>query len=713
VRQGGQYQQQQQQRNFNQGSSQYKQQTSTQQQQRQMVQTQQQNRSTQGTSNIGPCFKCHQMGHLANRCPLKQQDQPTAQNGNQNHNGGQPQQQARQNYSQGKVNHIAMESAQQALDVLIGMFSINSNPVTILFDSGASHSFISTRCVARYNMPMILMKNNLLVASPRGEMISRHVCPRLSINIRGVEFLSNLIVLDSKGIDVILGMNWLTKYQGVIDCAQRLIKMKHTNGTEVEYQAWSEPIGEVKLNQANAVVDIRVVQEYLDVFPEDLPGMPPDREIEFVIELVPGTAPIYKRPYRMDANQLAELKDQIQDLLDKGYIRPSTSPWGAPVIFVPKKDGGTRMCVDYRALNEVTIKNKYPLPRIEDLFDQLKGACVFSKIYLRSGYHQLKIRASDIPKIAFVSCYVIYEYTIMSFGLTNAPAYFMYLMNKVFMDYLDKFVVVFIDDILVFSRNEEEHEEHLRLVLQRLRENQLYAKLSKCEFWLKEVSFLGHVISEGGVSVDPGKVKDVLEWEAPQNVCEIRSFLGMAGYYRRFIEGFSKIARPLTKLLEKGSRFVWTAECQASFDELKKRLTSAPVLIMPDVQKSFSVYCDASRQGLGCVLMQEGHVVAYASRQLRKHEVNYPTHDLELAAVVHALKIWRHYLIGKKTEIYTDHKSLKYIFTQQDLNLRQHRWLELIKDYDLNINYHPGKANVVADALSRKSYCNVLELQEQ
>ena len=403
-------------------------------------------------------------------------------------------------------------------------------------------------------------------------MISRHVCPRLSINIRGVEFLSNLIVLDSKGIDVILGMNWLTKYQGVIDCAQRLIKMKHTDGTKVEYQAWLEPIGEVKLNQANVVVDIRVVQEYLDVFPEDLPGMPPDREIE----LVPGTAPIYKRPYRMDANQLAELKDQIQDLLDKGYIRPSTSPWGAPVIFVPKKDGGTRMCVDYRALNEVTIKNKYPLPRIEDLFDQLKGACVFSKIDLRSGYHQLKIRASDIPKTAFVSHYGLYEYTIMPFGLTNAPAYFMYLMNKVFMDYLDKFVVVFIDDILVFSRNEEEHEEHLRLVLQRLRENQLYAKLSKCEFWLKEVSFLGHVISEGGVSVDPGKVRDVLEWEAPQNVSEIRSFLGMAGYYRRFIEGFSKIARPMTKLLEKGSRFVWTAECQASFDELKKRLTSAP-----------------------------------------------------------------------------------------------------------------------------------------
>jgi hypothetical protein len=310
-------------------------------------------------------------------------------------------------------------------------------------------------------------------------------------------------------------MDWLTKHDGIIRCARKVIQLRHPDGTKVEYQAKVEATERIQLNQANAVEELKVVSDFPDVFPEELPGMPPDREIEFSIELVPGTAPIYKRPYRMDANQLAELKNQIQDLLDKGYIRPSSSPWGAPVIFVPKKDGSTRMCVDYRALNEVTIKNKYPLPRIEDLFDQLKGACVFSKIDLRSGYHQLKIRASDILKTAFVSRYGLYEYTVMSFGLTNAPAYFMYLMNKVFMDYLDKFVVVFIDDILVFSKNEEEHEEHLRLVLQRLRENQLYAKLSKCEFWLKEVSFLGHVISKGGVSVDPGKVKDVLEWEVP------------------------------------------------------------------------------------------------------------------------------------------------------------------------------------------------------
>ncbi|WVZ80628.1 hypothetical protein U9M48_028087 [Paspalum notatum var. saurae] len=296
---------------------------------------------------------------------------------------------------------------------------------------------------------------------------------------------------------------------------------------------------------------------------------------------------------------------------------------------------------------------------------------------------------------------------VMSFGLTNAPAYFMNLMNKVFMEYLDKFVVVFIDDILIYSKTEEEHEEHLRLVLQKLRDHKLYAKLSKCEFWLDQVPFLGHIVSKGGIMVDPSKISSVMDWKVPEVVKEVRGFLGLAGYYRRFIESFSRIAKPMTSLLEKGVPFHWTKERQAAFDELKRRLTTAPVLTLPDLTKSFTVYCDASKEGLGCVLMQEGKVIAYASRQLRKHEVNYPTHDLELAAVVHALKIWRHYLFGNKCEIYTDHKSLKYIFTQNELNMRQRRWLELIKDYDLEIHYHPGKANVVADALSRKSYVNM------
>jgi hypothetical protein len=240
---------------------------------------------------------------------------------------------------------------------------------------------------------------------------------------------------------------------------------------------------------------VQVVCEYPNVFPEELPDMRPDRDIEFIIELIPGTAPIAQRPYRMNPKELEELKKQLVYMLNKGLIHPNASPWGSHILFVDKRDGTIRLCVDYRKLNEVTIKNKYPLPKIEDLFDQLSEAKVFSKIDLRTGYHQLKVRESDIPKTAFTTCYRLFEYTIMSFGLTNAPTYFMNLINKVFIKFLDKFVVVFIDDILVYSRTKEEHAEHLRLVLGTLREHQLYAKFSKCEFWLKEVGFLGHVIS--------------------------------------------------------------------------------------------------------------------------------------------------------------------------------------------------------------------------
>jgi hypothetical protein len=401
----------------------------------------------------------------------------------------------------------------------------------------------------------------------------------------------NLILLDSKGIDIILGMDWLSKYDGVIQCARKALKLTKKDRTSVEFVAMVRSDQDSVLNQTKVIAleDIKVVREYPDVFPAELSGMPPDHDIEFLIELLPGTPPISKRPYRMPINELVELKKQIAKLQAKGFIRPSSSPWGAPVLFVEKKDGTHRMCVDYRSLNEVTIKNKYPLPGIEDLFDQMKGASIFSKIDLRSGYHQLKIRESDIPKTAFRTQYGLFEYTVMSFGLMNAPAYFMYLMNKVFMEYLDKFVIVFIDDILIFSKTMEEHEEHLTLVLQKLRFNQLYAKFSKCEFWLTEVAFLGHVISAGGISVDPSKVKDVLNWMSPTTALEIRSFLGLAGYYCRFIKDFSKIAKPMTKLLEKNKAFEWTKECQASFEELRKCLTSAPVLVLPDLTKKFDI----------------------------------------------------------------------------------------------------------------------------
>jgi hypothetical protein len=305
----------------------------------------------------------------------------------------------------------------------------------------------------------------------------------------------------------------------------------------------------------------------------------------------------------------------------------------------------------------------------------------------------------------------LYEFVVVSFGLTNAPIYFMNLMNKVFMEELDRFVVVFINDILIYSRTAEEHKEHLRIALERLRQQKLYAKFSKDEFWMEKVAFLGHVLLAEGIAMDPSKVESVTKWEKPLNITDVRSFLGMARYYRRFIENFSQIAKPMTELLKNNTKFEWSDACEKSFQELKRRLTTAPVLTLPDI-KDFVVCCDASRQRLGCVLMQEGKVVAYASRQPKKHEENYPTHDLELAAVVHTLKIWRHYLMGNKCEPYTDHKSLKYFFTQTKLNMRQ-RWLELIKDYDVEINYHPGKANIMADALSRKTYCNNLMVKEE
>ena len=312
------------------------------------------------------------------------------------------------------------------------------------------------------------------------------------------------------------------------------------------------------------------------------------------------------------------------------------------------------------------------------------------------------VQESDVPKTAFRTRYGHYEFLVMPFGLTNASAAFMDLMNRVFQLHLDRFVIVFIDDILVYSGSSEEHSEHLRIVLQTLRELQLYAKLSKCQFWLDRVAFLGHVISIEGVSVDPQKIEAVVNWKPPKNVSEVRSFLGLAGYYRKFVEGFSKIASPLTKLTRKDVKYDWVDACQQSFEELKDRLTSAPVLALPNGKDGFVVYSDASRQGLGYVLMQNDRVIAYSSRQLKKHEENYPTHDLELAVVMFALKIWRHYLYGVPYRIFTDHKSLQYIFTQKELNLRQRRWLELIKEYDCTIEYHPGKANVVADALSRR-----------
>jgi hypothetical protein len=383
--------------------------------------------------------------------------------------------------------------------------------------------------------------------------------------------------------------------------------------------------------------DYAVLEDFEDVFKE-VPRLPPRRDNDFSINLMPGAMPISKNPYRMSTLELKELQTQLEELLKKGYIRPSVSPWGAPVLFERKKNGTLRLCIDFRQLNKVTVKNKYPLPRIDDLFDQLKDAKIFSKMDLRSGYHQVRIKEEDISKTAFRTRYGHYEFTMVPFGLSNAPTVFMCLMNGVFREYLDKFVIVFLDDIIIYSKSKEEHEHHLRMVLQVLRERKLYAKLSKCSFYQKQIQYLGHIISKDGITVDPEKIEAIREWSSLKNVTEVRSFMGLVGYYIRFIEGFSKITHPITSLQRKGMKFPWTLDCERSFQHLKQLLASAPILRIVDPEEDFIVCTDGCNEGLGGVLSQNGFVICYESRKLKDHERNYATHDLELAAIMHALR---------------------------------------------------------------------------
>lgn len=665
----------------------------------------------------GQCFRCKEMGHFARDCPQAKKEQPKANP---------------------RV-YAMIEPEDELPAVVSGTLLINGVPAYALIDSGATHSFVSVAFVIKLSDLPVIAEHFFDVMLPSGERLHLNcVLPKCVVAVKGRDLEIDFIVMEMNGYEVILGMDWLFRHFATINCRTRIVEFKPPNEEAYFLQAikkaermpivssiearrllnmgcdvYLASIVDVQRQPKKELEEILVIQNFPEVFLDDLPGLPPDREIEFVIDTYPGAEPAFKNPYRMAPAELKELKIQLEELVNKGFVRPSFSPWGAPVLFVKKKDGSLRMCIDYRELNKLTIKNKYPLPRIDDLFDQLTGARVFSKIDLRSGYYQLKIKEEDIPKTAFRTRYGHYEFLVMSFGLTNAPAAFMDMMNRIFKDFLDKFVIVFIDDILVYSKTEEEHVEHLRMVLSKLKTHRLYAKFSKCEFWLDRVNFLGHVISKEGIAVDPAKVQAVMEWSQPKNVGEVRSFLGLAGYYRRFIEGFSKLATPLTRLTRKNVKFWWADDCEKSFQKLKQKLISAPILTLPTEDGNYSIYCDASKIGLGCVLMQDGKVIAYASRQLKNYEQNYPTHDLELAAVVFALKVWRHYLYGQTCEIYSDHKSLKYLFSQKELNMRQRRWLEYVKDYDFEIKYHPGKANVVADALSRKSSTMPVQLQKE
>ncbi|KAJ9544814.1 hypothetical protein OSB04_024521 [Centaurea solstitialis] len=633
------------------------------------------------------CFHCYQPGHIKPDCPqLKRAPALVAAPATLMITDGTNK--GKSGATRGRAFQMTAEEAQTAPDVITGVFPVNSKPALVLFDTGATWSYVSRRFCKDFQIELGNLDSPLAIDVAAEEVqVVEHVYRGCSIDIFGVRFSINLIPIPMNGVDVVVGIDWMFPNRATTDVAGQLVRIQNPSGGELVVYGKGRRVSTSFCSVAKArkymqrgcagflvyamadqteerklsVADVPIVSEYPDVFPEDLPGLPPDRQIEFGVDLVPGAAPIARAPYPLAPSELQELSEQLQELSGKGFIHPSSLPWGAPILFVKKKDGSHRMCIDYRGLNKVTIKNGYPLPRIDDLFDQLQGASWFSKIDLRSGYHQLKVKEADIHKTAFRTRYGHIEFLVMPFGLTNAPTAFMDLMNRVCRPMLDRSVIVFIDDILIYSKSREEHVVHLREVLEVLRRERLYAKFSKCAFWLQEVQFLGHIVNREGIKVDPAKIEAVMNWEVPKAPTEIRSFLGLAGYYRRFIQDFSKIAVPLTRLTKKSESYIWGSEQQMAFDTLRRKLCDAPVLTLPE----------------GVEDMTRGRVIAYVSRQLKPHEANYPKHDLELAAVVFALKIWRHYLYGVKCTIFTDHRSLRYFLEQPNLNMRQRRWLNV------------------------------------
>jgi hypothetical protein len=447
-----------------------------------------------------------------------------------------------------------------------------------------------------------------------------------------------------------------------------------------------------------------LLDEHQDVFQAMPPGLPPDRGVGHTINLQPDGTPPYRKSYRLTPAEKAEVEQQVQDLLAKGLIEPSASPYGAPVLFVQKKDGTLRMCVDYRQLNKLTVRDRFPLPRIDDLLDQLAHCTVFSSLDLQSGYHQIRITDSDVEKTAFTTHFGQFQFKVLCFGLTNAPATFQRVMNRIFGPYIGKFVLVYLDDILIMSRTAAEHLHHLRVVLGLLRQHKLYAKLSKCEFGQHSLKFLGHVVGGGTVSVDPAKIQVLREWPIPRNLNELRSFLGLANYFRRFVRNYATKAAPLTALTSDKVQYPWHAwrkPEQIAFERLKTALTTAPVLALPDFSAPFTIMSDASNLGCGAVLLQQGRVVAYTSRKFIPAECNYTTGEQELLGLITALKEWRCYVEGSTVTLVTDHHPLVFFDTQPTLSRRQTRWLEFLSRFSYSIEYQRGADNSVADSLSR------------
>ncbi|GJQ95902.1 putative reverse transcriptase domain-containing protein [Tanacetum coccineum] len=523
--------------------------------------------------------------------------------------------------TQAAIKKLVADSVAAALEAQVATMANADN--TNRNTRQADKSFISISLASMLNIPPITIDTFYDIEMADGNLVSTNtIIQGCTLTLLNQPFEIDLMPIKLGSFDIVIGMDWLSKYHARIICDEKVVHILIKGETLIiRAQVIQKKSDEERLE------DIPVVREFLEVFPEDLPGLPLVRQVEFQIDLISGTTPVARAPYRLAPSEMQELSNQLQELSDR-------------------------------------------------------GSSVYSKIDLRSCYHQLRVMDEDIPKTAFKKRYGYYEFQVMPFGLTNAPAVFMDLMNRVCKPYLGKFVIVFIDDIFIYSRNKEEHINHLRIILELLKKEKLYAKFSKCDCWIRIVQFLGHLIDSQGLHVDPAKIEAVKNWTSPTTPTEIRQFLGLAGYYRRFIKDFSKIAKSLTELTQKNKKYIWGEDQESAFQLLKQKLCEAPILALPEGNDNFVVYCDASHQGLGAVLMQREKVIAYASRQLKPNEENYTTHDLELGAVVFALKIWRQYLYFTKCTVFTNHKSLQHILDQKELNMRQCRWLEFLADYD-------------------------------
>lgn len=633
--------------------------------------------------------------------------------------------------------------------------------VQALIDSGASHSFISPQVLEKLGTDVSVRtrKKELEVALPNGSCLRTRTSAFLPVRIGSWTGSVKAWVLDLADHAFILGheflrtqnpqFDWTTSYMTIRDSqnrhhrvapsksarlgqiahaelhlmsgkqVRRLTRKKETETTLfVIRKKESDPKG--PNTEIPRHPDPRV-QKILDrhplVFRKELPnGLPPKRPLEHRIDT--GTAaPINLNSYPMSKEKLDEQLRQVEKLLELGLIRPSSSPWGFPVIFVKKPMGEWRMCIDYRALNEVTAKNGYPLPRIQDLLDLVGTSRVLSKIDLTSGYWQIRMDEDSIEKTAFNTIWGKYEWLAMPFGLCNAPATFQTTMNETLRSALGRYALVYLDDILIFSETIEQHCQHLDEILTLLEQQGLIAKPGKCKIATTELEFCGHIVGNRSVRPMPAKVEAIRDWPAPTNVHEVRQFLGLATYYRRFIKRFAHIAAPLHELLKETDEtarknkfrpIVWTVACRSAFARLKQQLVNAPVLIQPDLSRPFTIETDASEWALGAVLMQEDengtlHPVAFDGRKLQGAELNYPTQEKELLAIKHALRLWDRFIDnGHKTTVITDHASLQYMQTTTTYSKRLARWIEEFQEYNLMIKYRKGTEAIVPDAISRR-----------